>query len=56
MLLTMMGKLSEREIILAATIFDKLDSNSDGENRGNKDKLFAENFHQIYFLLLLWMS
>ena len=32
MLLTMMGKLNERDIMLTATIFDKLDYNGDGEN------------------------
>lgn len=31
MLLTMMGKLNEKDILLAATIFDKLDSNNDGK-------------------------
>ena len=31
MLLAMMGKLSEEEIQLAATIFDKLDYNGDGK-------------------------
>lgn len=36
MLLTMMGRLSERDIMLAASIFDKLDYNSDGENHGNE--------------------
>jgi voltage-gated potassium channel len=32
MLLTLMGKLNEKDILLAATIFDKLDSNNDGKN------------------------
>ena len=31
MLLAMMGKLSEQDIQLAATIFDKLDYNGDGK-------------------------
>ena len=47
MLLTMMGRLSERDIMLAASIFDKLDYNSDGKNHGN------ECFTVFYFDLFL---
>ena len=49
MLLTMMGRLSERDIMLAASIFDKLDYNSDGKRKSRK-LLFA------YQKRFLWAS
>ena len=50
MLLTMMGRLSERDIMLAASIFDKLDYNSDGENS------FSLQFLLAFFIDLITLS